>query len=160
VTDEPLEKLVARRIREQLGEGGLERLIEARRRIEAQTQELQIEVGLEAAGEVQPAPAELKLHGHTPEVKVQAALPGDVIAVIESASPELANDIRSRSPQDVNLAINFFLAITQTLQFLLTVYQIFHQQPPSQTQIIEIFNHTTNVINQTTTTVINMPPHN
>jgi hypothetical protein len=30
VVDVPIEKLVARRIREQLGQGGLERLIEAR----------------------------------------------------------------------------------------------------------------------------------
>jgi hypothetical protein len=154
VADESPEELVTRRIREQLGEGGLQRLIEAQA-------QLRIGVTAEASAVVvRPSPAESKLHGHTPEVKVQPAQPDDVIAVIESASPELANDIRSRSPQDVNLAINFFLAIMQTLQFLLTVYQIFHQQPPSQTQIIEIFNHTTNVINQTTTTVINMPPHN
>jgi hypothetical protein len=158
VVDEPLEKLVARRIREQLGEGGLERLIDARRRIEGQAQELQIEVGLEATGEVQPAPAELKIHGHTPEVKVQAAPPGDVIAVIESASPELAGDLRSRSPQDINLAINLFMAIMQILQVALMLYQMVHGEPPSQQQVIQIFNHTTNVIKHTTNVVVNMAP--
>jgi len=58
MSDEPLEKLVARRIREQLGEGGLEKLIEARQRVEAQVQRrieaevLQIHVGTEASAEV------------------------------------------------------------------------------------------------------------
>lgn len=58
----------------------------------------------------------------------------------------------------MNLAINFYVAIVQTLQFLVTLYQIVHHEPPTQIQIIEIFDHTTNVFNQTTNIVINMPP--
>jgi hypothetical protein len=145
VTDEPLEKLVARRIREQLDEGGLEGL--TRGRIEAQAQEVRV-FGIQAAGEV-----------GFPEVK-QAAPPGEALAVIESASPELANDVRSRSPQDITLALTLWSAFVQTLEFLVMLFQIVHGQPPTSVQINEIFNHTTNVFNQTTNIVINMPPHN
>lgn len=74
--------------------------------------------------------------------------------VLRGASPALANDIAGRSPQDINLAINIYVALLQTLQVLLMLYQMFHQQPPTQTQIIQIFNQTTTIVHQT----INMPP--
>lgn len=67
----------------------------------------------------------------------------------------MSRDLRSRSPQDINLALNFFMAIMQILQTALTLYQIVHGQPPSKQQIIPIFNQATNVIHQTT---INNPP--
>jgi hypothetical protein len=79
--------------------------------------------------------------------------PAQAVAMIESASPELAGDLHGRSPQDTNLAINFFMAIMQILQVALMVYQMAHVEPPSQQQVIQIFNQTTNVIIQTT----NMP---
>ena len=73
---------------------------------------------------------------------------------LQGAAPELANDLKGRSPQDITLAINIYLAILQTLQVLLMLYQMAHDQPPSQTQINQIFNQATTVVNQT----INMPP--
>ena len=81
--------------------------------------------------------------------------PSDAVAINDSASFELARDLHNRSPQDIDLALNFFTAIMQILQTALTLYQIVHGQPPSQQQIIQIFNQTTNVIHQTT---INAPP--
>ncbi|HKP41795.1 hypothetical protein [Mycobacterium sp.] len=151
MTDEPferLEELVARRIREQLGEGRLDELLRIafqQGRADAHAQfsgegELRahVEVGVVSSAELSPPP-------------------GEVVAVIESASPELANDIRGRSPQDINFVLNFYMAIMQTLQLLLTVYQIVHGEQPSHQQVIEIFNQTTNVINQTTNVVVNMP---
>jgi hypothetical protein len=149
MTDELLEELVIRRIREQLGSGGLERFIEANLRVEATPS---------ASVVVQPGAAHITLRGGTPEVKIEAAQPGDAIAVIESVFPDLANDMQGCSPQDVTLAINLYLAIIATLQFLLMIYQTVHQQPPTHEEFIEIFNHTTNVIQQTTTTITNMPP--
>jgi hypothetical protein len=82
----------------------------------------------------------------------------EMTAAIESVSPKLARDLQSRSPQDISLAINIYMAIMQTLQLLLMVYQMVHGEPPSQEQVIQIFNQTTNVIHQTTTVVVNMPP--
>jgi hypothetical protein len=134
-----LEKLVARRIREQLGEGGLQKLIGARQQIQAK---------MEASGTVTRA-GELTAHGE---------LTADAVAVVESASPELASDIRNLSPEHANLAINLYLALLQTLQFLLVLYQMVHHQPPTQPQIVQIFNQTTIVFNHTTNNVINMPP--
>ena len=83
---------------------------------------------------------------------------GEIVDIIESASPELAQDIRGRSPQDINFVVNFYMAILQTLQLLMMVYQIVHGEAPSHQQVIEIFNQTTNVYNQTTNVVVNMPP--
>ena len=80
--------------------------------------------------------------------------PGRAVLVLRGASPELANDLKGRSPRDITLAINIYLAILQTLQVLLMVYQVAHDQPPTQTQINEIFNQTTTIVHQT----INMPP--
>jgi hypothetical protein len=143
VADEKLEDLVARRIREQLGEGGLQELIEAQQQIRAT---VRVEPRVEVSAVV-----------IRPGEEVSAEV-GNALSVIESTSPALAGDIKDRSPQDVNLAINLFMAIMQTLQFLLMLYQMVHQQPPTQPQVIEIFNQTTNVLNQTSNIVINMPP--
>lgn len=151
VTDRPLEsleELVARRIAEQLDKGRLNELLNAA------SQQARAQPQLSGEGHLR-AHVEIVGSGEVGEVTNP---PGEMVAVIESASPELARDIRSRSPQDINLAINFFMAIMQTLQLLLMVYQIVHGEPPSQQQVIQIFNHTNNVINQTTNVVVNMPP--
>lgn len=59
----------------------------------------------------------------------------DIVAIIDSASFELGRDLRIRSPKDINLALNFFMAIMQILQTALTLYQFVHGQPPSQPEI-------------------------
>jgi hypothetical protein len=73
-------------------------------------------------------------------------------------SPELANDIKSRSPQEIMLAATLWSAFVQTLAFLVMLFQNYHQQAPTQQQINEIFNQTTIVFNQTINNVIKPPP--
>ena len=60
-------------------------------------------------------------------------------------------EIQARNPLDATLMINLYVAMMTTLQTLLTLYQVIHSQPVTHTQIVEIFNQTTNYI-------INMPP--
>lgn len=142
VTEEPLEQLVASRIREQLGEGGLESLIVARHRIQEGLDAqlgLEVQIGLEASAEV-------------------TAASGEVVAIVESASPELADDIKGLSPEKKMLYLTYWLAFVTTLQFLVMRYQTVYGQPPTQSQIIEIVNQTNNVYNQIASIVINMPP--
>jgi hypothetical protein len=152
VADENLEslaELVTRRISEQLGAGRLDELLA----IAAQQAAAAVEGKFGGEGHL------------TATVGVAGA--GEGTAAVDVANPEaadavklptLALDLRGRSPQDINLAINLFMAAMQVFQVALTLYQIVHGEPPSQTQIIQIFNQTTTVINQTTNNVINMPP--
>lgn len=146
---ETLEALVARRIREELSAGRLDELMAlAARRAAAPRVEANFTGGGTMGATMRP---------------VEASLTGEVIppspsqiATIEEASPRLARDLAGRSPQDINLAVNLFMAIMQILQVALSLYQITHGEPPAQTQIIQIFNETTNVIHQTTSIVV--PP--
>lgn len=79
--------------------------------------------------------------------------PEPAVLVLRSASPQLATDIQGRSQQDIRLAIDIYLAILQTLQVLLMLYQSLHRQPPTQIEIREILEQTTRVVRQT----ISMP---
>jgi hypothetical protein len=143
VADEPnelgpekLERLVAQYVLDQLRESGLQGLIEARQQLEAQMEgaaTLEVSVGLEADGYV---------------TKAQDVL------VLRGAAPKLASDIEGRSPRDIKLALDLYVAILGTLTLLIAVWQTFHQQPPTLEQITQIFNQTTTVVHQT----INMPP--
>ena len=189
MTDRPpesLEELVARRIVEQLDEGRLNdllNLLNAGPQARAQPQlsgegQLRARVeGIEGQLGATLARAEMASSGEVNvNVAGEAAAEGsasgaygwtgsasgvsEMTAAIESISPKLARDLRSRSPQDINLAINFFTAIMQILQVLLMVYQTVHGEPPSPQQVIQIFNHTTNVINQTTMVAPIPPPSN
>jgi hypothetical protein len=160
VADEPneLERLVAQRILEQLREGGLQGLIEAQKQLEAQMEgakrgeaALEVSVQLEADGHVETQSTDLV--GITDSLDVVIS-PGPAVLVLRGAAPELAIDIEGRSPQDINLAVNLYMAFVTTLGVLLQLWQMFHHQAPTQTQIIEIFNQTTTVVHQT----LNMPP--
>lgn len=151
MADEPneLERLVAQRIREQLGEGGLQRLIEAWRQIEAQVEGGRLEA------QVRPVEAQFgDSVGITDSADVVIS-PDPAVLVLRGASPELAIDIEGRSPRDIKLAVDLYMAFLATLTALLALWSTFHQQPPNPTQIIEIFNQTTNFVHQT---IINMPP--
>src|ERR1700738_4725699 len=105
VADEPneLERLVAQRIREQLGEGGLQGLIEARQQLEAQ---LQGSGRLEA--EVRPVEAQFGDSVRTKDSADVVISPDPAVLVLQTSSPGLANDIKGRSPQDITLAINIY----------------------------------------------------
>ena len=73
------------------------------------------------------------------------------VAEVESTSPEVAKDIRGRSPQETMAYINALAAFLQVLIGLYMIYQQ-HQQPVSQTQVNE-------VINQIQVTIVNnFPP--
>ena len=151
MADEPneLERLVSQRILEQLREGGPQGLIEARQQLDAQMEgaaALEISVGLEADGRVDSV-------GITDSGDVVIS-PDPHVLVLRGAVPRLAIDIEGRSPQDINLAVNLYMAFVTTLAVLLQLWQMFHHQPPTQEQIEQIFNQTTTVVHQT----INMPP--
>lgn len=150
MADEPneLERLVAQRIREQLREGGLQGLIEARQQIEAQIEGGRLEAQL------RPVQAQFgDSVGITDSADVVIS-PGPAVLVLRGAVPKLAIDIEGRSPRDIKLALDLYMAFLGTLTVLLTLYQISHQQPPTLEQIVQIFNQTTTVVHQT----INMPP--
>jgi hypothetical protein len=109
-----VERLVAQRILEQLGEGGLQRLTEAQHKLVAQ-----LKGGGQLVAEVSAVEAQL---GDSVGIKDSAKFvisPGPAVMVLQGASPELANDIKDRSPHEITLVINIFLAFLQTLQVLL-----------------------------------------
>jgi hypothetical protein len=152
VAEEPneLERLVAQRIREQLGaKGGLERLIEGLQEIQAQRGVL----GLIQA-QLKGVQAQFGGSGRLEASAEVVVSPEAAVAVLESKSPAVANDIKGLSPQQINVAINLYIALVTTLMFLLQLFQSWHQQPPTQTEIHAVFNQTTTVVHQT----INMPP--
>jgi hypothetical protein len=167
----PPENFVARAIREQLGAGRLEKLIQAQQALQAaiahqgeqpgtmggQLQPPQTSLGSQQPGTMggQLQPPQTSLGSR---VEPSLSFSPEVIPAIQLAAPELAEEIRHLSPQDAMLTLNLFMALMQVLQTLLTLYQVTHSQPPTQTQIVEIFNHTTNVFHQTTNIVTNMPP--
>ncbi|MGE2818017.1 hypothetical protein ACQI5H_23170 [Mycobacterium heidelbergense] len=63
----------------------------------------------------------------------------------------MADDIANRNPQDIMLALNFFMALMQIVQVILTAIQIIHAEPMTQTHIIEMCKQAINC-------VINVPP--
>jgi hypothetical protein len=155
VADEPneLERLVAQRILEQLRESGLQALIEAQQQLGAQIRgdaALEVSVGLEADGYVTKA---ADLVGITDSAEV-VLTPGPAVLVLRGAAPKLANDIEGRSPREIKSAIDLYMALLGTLTFLLTLYQMFHHQPATPEQLVQIFKQTTTIVHQT----INMPP--
>lgn len=139
------ENLVARSIRDQLGEGGLERLIEAQEAVQKIFREQSEPVTGSIQSSLQPMQTSFGLR-----VTASYKFTAEVVPAMQSASPELADKLRLSDPQDAMLLLNLFMALMQVVQTLLTVYQVTHSEPPTQTQIVEIFNNTTNY-------VINMP---
>jgi hypothetical protein len=154
---ESLENLVASRIREQLGQGRLDKLIEAQQAVQKSLTQRIHSHGIESeetfggatvtggiAAELQPTQAALSGQGTlAAEVEV---IRGDLVNAIRPADPELAKVVEGRNRQDAALAIELFVALVQVLQTSLTLYQVTHPtQPPAPTfKIIEIFNNTTN----------------
>jgi hypothetical protein len=143
---EPLEHWVFRAIRKQLDEGGLDRLTRALSAVQAATgseEPIRADASLQGEGKVtggvtvSPASAVIRLIPGTPMVSV-----GEAVHAIRSASPELAKEIETRTPQDAMLVLTRFMAFVAALQALLTLYQVVHGQPALPTQVVEIFNQT------------------
>lgn len=76
------------------------------------------------------------------------------VKVIEPASPALAEDIRKSDSEKATLLLTAFMALMQVLQVLMEAYQFFHHEPPTQSQIVQIFNQTTVMLTNSP-----MPPH-
>ena len=147
---ESVERLVARIIVEQLGAGGLEKLIQAQQAISQNIQPVGVESqeafghpAVTGAVETTLEPAQASF---TVSVAPSLSFKAEAVSAIESASPELANEIRVRGAQDATQLINLFMALVQVMQTLLTLYQITHSEPPTQTEIVQIFNQTTNYV--------------
>jgi hypothetical protein len=166
-----LEALVARLIQDKLRqEGGLEDLLRAVREVE-QSFPARDESGNEGSEPVRVDTAfagEGTLKGAVnvvvvPTVRATMTLlpptlgvvPDKTLYAVRSALPELADEIHTR-PQDATVLINLFAALVQLLATAVTLYQIIHPQAPTPPQIVEIFNQTYNVVNQST--VVNPPP--
>ena len=159
MADEPSElerlvALVAQRIREQLEEeGGLQRLIEGRRQLEAQLEASgRLEAG-ETTTSAEASPFDTIPAGRASGTYGWAGSAtgfAPAVLVLQTAAPNLAKDIEGRSPRDITLVVNLYMAFVTTLSVLLPLWQ----QPPNLTQIIDVFNNQTNVVYQT----INMPP--
>jgi len=154
---ESLEKLVARRIREQLGQGRLDKLIEAQQALQKSlVQRIHVH-GIESeeafgvptvtggvAAQVGPIQVTLSVQGTlSAEVEV---IPRDLVDAIRPADPELVKVVEGRSSRDAALAIDLFVAMVQVLQTSVRLYQVTHPaQAPAPTQkIVEIFDNTTN----------------
>lgn len=180
MADEPAENLVERIIREQLAEGGMDRLVQAQEAIQKIIRE-QCERAVGTVSSTLPVPqssvgpqgrlpgtvecrvpqvsssvgsetvdAQVEVPTMMAVIRLEPKLTVKVVPAIQEASPELADKIRLSDPQDAMLLLNLFMALMQVVQTLLTVYQITHAEPPTPTQIVQIFNNTTNY-------VINMP---
>lgn len=148
------ENLVARRIREQLGQGRLDKLIQAQEVLKIFTQGIQLEgIPSEEAfgtphvggGSISAVlqPPQAHLEGRVSEYKLRQI--ADAMGV---ADPELANEVQIRGPRDAMVMINYFNALMALIQAALTVYQIVHGAPPPPERIVQIFNNTTNWVIQ------------
>jgi hypothetical protein len=167
-----LEALVARLIQDTLAqEGGLEDLLRAVREVEESfpARDGSGKGGGEPARVDAPPSGEGTLKGDVNVVvaptmtAVATLLPPEVVVIpdkavdaIRSASPELAEEIQAGSSHDAMLLLTVFLALMALLQAAMQAYQILHPQAPTPPQIVEIFNQTYNVVNQTN--VVNPPP--
>ncbi|MGH3551894.1 MAG: hypothetical protein ACRDT5_04710 [Mycobacterium sp.] len=162
---EPLENLVARRIREELGEGRLDKLIQAQQAVQ---KSIAIHVPAAKAHASMPAPTVTVTDGAAQPQSIHATLHvqpiitgelelipreavDEAVDAIRAASPGLADDIQNRSPQEIMLALNFFTVLMQVVQVTLTAIPLIHPEPATQTQIIEMCKQTINC-------VMNVPP--
>ena len=161
---ESIEDLVARLVREQLEQGRLEWLIKAQRAVEASftlsvTPRLNFDVGPKrvdgALGGEGTLGGEVTV---VPLIEAEATvIPAEVVNAIRSASPELADEIQARSPQDATQVINLYIALINLLAALLALYVAQHPAAPvNPQQIIQFFDHSQHITNQTT--VVNPPP--
>jgi hypothetical protein len=145
--------LIARFVREELEQGRFNSLIAAHEAL------LDPEVGngafMKAAFRALTVPTtEADAAMPVPETLV---IPDEVVNVVRSASPKVANEIQIRSPQDAIAVINLFAALIQMLTALVTLYLAQHPaNPVSPQQIVQIFDQSVHTVNQTT--VINAPP--
>jgi hypothetical protein len=89
---------------------------------------LDVSVQLEADGHVETQATDSI--GITDSLDVVVS-PCQAFLVLQGASPKLATDLKGRSPMDIKLAIELYMAFLGTLTILITLYQIFHQQPPT-----------------------------
>jgi hypothetical protein len=171
---EKLEALVARLIQDKLSqEGGLEALLRVVREVE-ESFPARDEPGTGRGEPVRVDTAFAREGTLTADAKIVVAptitavatlLPPDVVVVpdktmdaIRSAIPELADEIQARSPRDRTAVINLFVALINLLAARVMLYVATHPAAPvTPPQIVEIFNQTYNVVNQTNG--VNAPSH-
>jgi hypothetical protein len=170
---EQLQALVARLIQDKLGqEGGFEDLLRAVREVE-ESFPARDESGNEGGEPMRvdtPFAGEGTLKGEVnavvvPTMKAVATLlppeavvvPDKAVDAIRSAIPELADEIQARSPKDAAQVINLFAALVQLLTALVALYVAQHPAAPvTPQQVIQIFDQSRHVVNQTI--VVNPPP--
>jgi hypothetical protein len=93
-----------------------------------------------------------------PVIKADATvIPTEVVDAIRSASPKLADEIQTRSPEDATQAINLFIALINLVAALVTLYIAQHPASPvTPQQVVQLFDQSIHVTNQTT--IVNPPP--
>lgn len=170
-----LEAVVARLIKDKLRQdGGLEDLLRAVREVE-ESFLTRVESGNEGGEPVRVDTAfagEGTLKAETNVVVVPtmtatmtvlspelAVIPDKTMDAIRSAIPELANEIRSRGPEDRTVVIELFVALINLLAALVTLYVALHPAASvTPRQITQFFDQSVHIVNQTTT--VNRPtPH-
>jgi hypothetical protein len=130
---------------------------------------------------VMPQAADLKIEGGQPAVNVEAALggggtltaeahvvvepviraegdlvPPEVVDTIRSATPKVADEIQARDPVGAKQIAEQYTALINLLVALVTAYHFLHPAAPMTTQqVVQIFDHSQHVTNQTT--IVNPP---
>lgn len=175
---EPLRDMVRRLIRQELEQGGYDRLVEARQVVEASftlrvTPSLGsmtpavppgspgISVTPRLSFDVGPKPTEqiIRPTGIPSEEAFgePSVIPAEVVDAVRSASPALADEIQSRSSHDeVMLILTIFGIVVAALQTAMQAYQFFNPQAPTPTQVVQIFNQIYNMVNPPSP--VNPPP--
>lgn len=184
VVDEPveLEDLVRRLIREELQRGNLDKLIQAREAVEASfTLRVEPSIGVGGAPvspgsfslsvtprlglDVGPTHQVIRPEGIAsaevvvePTVKAEAiVIPAEVVDAVRTAAPKLADEIQTRDPADAKRIIEMFTALVGLLTAFLLLYIAQHPAVPvTPQQIIQFYDQSQHVVNQTT--IVNPPP--
>lgn len=149
---ESLEAIVRRIVAEELRNGGIGRLTDIQRAVTQHIQGVGIPSG-EAFGTytvtggamgatLQPMQASLQGLLVPPSFVFHA----EVIEAVASVSPEVGRELSIRNPQDATVMINFLTAWIGLITALFMAYQILRGEPPTSTQIEQIFNQTINVM--------------
>lgn len=160
VADEPesIDDLVARIIREKLQQGRLDELFEVTQMTLLNPNALRGPKPEPVEQFIRPAGIPSAEVVSEPVIKADATvIPAEVVDAIRTASPELADEIQTRNPQDATQVINLFIALINLLAALLALYMAQHPAAPvTPQQVIQIFDQSRHVVNQTI--VVNPPP--
>ena len=178
---EPLRDVVRRLIRQELEQGGLDRLLDAHQALAGSFNiAVHPRIGMDAGpppgagsfslsvtprlsfGPAGPEPVDQVVRPvgiasaevvAEPTVTAEATLiPAEAVDAIRSGLPTLADEIEARSHRDGMFLLAVFMAFMALLQTAMQAYQLLHPQAPTPPQVVQIFNQIYNAVNPP-------PPH-